>query len=1161
MPRVDARVLCVIGSLWIVSQGAARAQTPAVTPGTAAATVATIASPLDLPSSGESRDQRLPRGSVHEWQTTAAAGEYLEITLEAVGLEIDNTREWPTVSVIAPGGTHLLDLDGASTTLNIDIGARMIAAFVTPASGRYVVRVTARDQIATRLPYVLTTRRRGPATDADRARLLVHQAWRDAVTQFARGPRDGRRAALARLEATRGQLATPGNEEDLATTLSTIGAMNYVLNDVAAGQRAAAEARDIWQRLGRRREEGLALADLGLLAHLGFKGNEARDWLTQALTIAREVGDANAEALVLVHLGWVEFNAGDAPRAIELNQQAVPLWQQADNVAGLSVSWNDIGRAYADLGDVTQALDAYQAALAGRPADIDPGGSAVTLMRIGLLHLGVADWQPAFSALNRSLELARAAGDERTESNALGNLGVAYSRLGDRELAARYLNEALAAARKINNRGAEGAIMDSLGIEAYVSGDTEASLRWFQQALDLLTAIRDVRMQVVTLRYMASAQLRLGQAEAAFKSISASAELAQPNGVNDMTLTILATAHDALGHDAEAEATYLRALDNVRQVRALDREAGLLTRFGRFLASRGRMLEARDRLQQAVALQENLRAGLADADQRMQYSSRRIAPFESYLDVLMTLAADATDDRFAREAFRVAEQARGRGLLELMAASSVDIRQGVDRELVERERSLRWRLNAKAALRSSQLAGTANKVRLARLESEITELSAAWRETTTQIRQQSPSYAALTEPQPVTAEEAAGLLDADTVLLTFATGSSHTWLLALTPERLEHFELPPREAIDAVARDWHRLLTARQPVAGETAAARRLRVARADRLLARQSQALSDLVFGPAAERLATTWRGRRLAFVAAGALEYVPLAALPLPTAAATAAGRRPLLVTRHEVVMLPSVSSLAALRHNETRRAPRQMLAVIADPVFARDDPRVRAAQTTAAATTTAAPGAGAAAPFSAVIGTRGTLTRLPFSRIEAQAVAAQAPPASRLEATDFDASLELATSGRLADFRIVHLATHGIIDSERPELSGLALSLVDRQGRTRDGFLRLNTIYNMRLSADLVVLSACQTALGKEVAGEGLVGLTRGFMQAGARRVVASLWQVNDAATADLMRHFYSGLLQQHLPAAAALRRAQREMAADPRWSAPYYWAGFVLQGDWR
>jgi CHAT domain-containing protein len=152
-------------------------------------------------------------------------------------------------------------------------------------------------------------------------------------------------------------------------------------------------------------------------------------------------------------------------------------------------------------------------------------------------------------------------------------------------------------------------------------------------------------------------------------------------------------------------------------------------------------------------------------------------------------------------------------------------------------------------------------------------------------------------------------------------------------------------------------------------------------------------------------------------------------------------------------------------------------------------------------------------------------------------------------------------LAKYRYVHLATHGIFNSDQPHLSGLVFSLLDEKGKAVDGFLRLNDIYNMRLSADVVVLSACQTALGADVRGEGLIGLTRGFMYAGASRVVASLWQVDDASTVELMRRFYQGMMRDTLSPVAALQRAQRDMARDSRWSSPFYWAAFVLQGEWR
>jgi CHAT domain-containing protein len=195
------------------------------------------------------------------------------------------------------------------------------------------------------------------------------------------------------------------------------------------------------------------------------------------------------------------------------------------------------------------------------------------------------------------------------------------------------------------------------------------------------------------------------------------------------------------------------------------------------------------------------------------------------------------------------------------------------------------------------------------------------------------------------------------------------------------------------------------------------------------------------------------------------------------------------------------------------------------------------------------------------RNSFARLPFSREEANGIAALARPGKVFTATDFQASRETVLGGALAGYRVVHFATHGVLDSDRPSLSGLVLSLVDESGTPRDGYLRLHDIYNLRLGAELVVLSACQTALGKEIRGEGLVGLARAFMYAGTPRVVGSLWEVSDLATAELMKRFYRGVLQLRLRPAAALQAAQLEMSRDPRWAPPYYWAGFTLQGEWK
>ena len=318
---------------------------------------------------------------------------------------------------------------------------------------------------------------------------------------------------------------------------------------------------------------------------------------------------------------------------------------------------------------------------------------------------------------------------------------------------------------------------------------------------------------------------------------------------------------------------------------------------------------------------------------------------------------------------------------------------------------------------------------------------------------------------------------------------------------------------------------------------------------------------------------------VSDGALEYIPFAVLPAPESAAGLSPAIPLVID-HEIVNLPSASVLAVLRREAMSRKPApKAVAVVADPVFDIEDARVKMASKTpgriesrtrgiAEAETDGSPRSfvadrllRSAADVGMEMDGRLELPRLPFTRREAETILAVTPAGSTKSAFDFDASRATATSPELAQYRIIHFATHSILDSKHPELSGLVLSMVDRQGKAANGFLDLEDIYNLNLSADLVVLSACETGLGKEINGEGLVGLTRGFMYAGASRVVASLWKVDDVATAQLMGRFYKAMEQDGMRPAAALRQAQIQMWKQKRWSAPYYWAAFQVQGEWR
>jgi CHAT domain-containing protein len=282
---------------------------------------------------------------------------------------------------------------------------------------------------------------------------------------------------------------------------------------------------------------------------------------------------------------------------------------------------------------------------------------------------------------------------------------------------------------------------------------------------------------------------------------------------------------------------------------------------------------------------------------------------------------------------------------------------------------------------------------------------------------------------------------------------------------------------------------------------------------------------------------------VADGALQYLPFAALPVP-----GSGGPPVpMVVDHEVVSLPSASVLGFLRREtKDRKPPVGAVAVLADPVFEADDPRLHGRVSTGRR-----PGPDAPPGH----------PRLAATRQEADAILALAPPGTTLRAMDFRASRATAMGSDLARFRIVHFATHGVFDNENPGMSGILLSMYDERGEAQDGVLRLHDVYGLKLPVELVVLSACDTALGRPVRGEGLVGIVRGFMYAGARRVLASLWKVDDDATFEMMGRLYQEMLARNRSPAAALRAAQVDMWQHERWRPPFHWAAFVLQGEFR
>ncbi len=394
-------------------------------------------------------------------------------------------------------------------------------------------------------------------------------------------------------------------------------------------------------------------------------------------------------------------------------------------------------------------------------------------------------------------------------------------------------------------------------------------------------------------------------------------------------------------------------------------------------------------------------------------------------------------------------------------------------------------------------------------------------------------------------------LDKDTILLQYSLGEKYSYLWAVTPDSFQSYELPKQEEIEKAASTLYTLLHS-PPIQGASAQEKAKAVAKT----AKAANELSQLILAPVANKLG----GKRLVVVTDGILYKIPFAVLTEPGKSVAAANYQPLVVN-HEIVSLPSISSFATHRQKlKGRKMAPKTLAVLADPVFSADDTRVTGKPQDNSSSNELVTEKSALERSMRSIN-QNKLERLDGTRQEAEAILKLVSPSDSLQAFDFDANYNWATSKQLSQYRLLLFATHGILDDVNPELSQIVLSQINKQGKPQRGSLRLNDIFNLDLPAELIVLSACESGLGKNVQGEGLVGLTRGLMYAGSARVAVSLWKVNDVSTKELMSEFYKQMLQQGKSPTAALRAAQIKMWQHQDWQNPSYWAAFTLQGEWR
>lgn len=898
-----------------------------------------------------------------------------------------------------------------------------------------------------------------------------------------------------------------GDRRRSAEILGKLSELHYLLGKMPQSRSCLEQALPLWETLGDETQLARTLFGLGaVLAAMG-EGEQGAEYSLRALPLVQKLGDLKTEGTILNNLGNIRQNLGDGHQALEYYQRALQVREKAGDERGLAITLNNLATVYHDFGEHRQALLYYLRALPLRRATGHRTGEAATLNNIGMTYKVLGEYEQARDYFEQAVEVVRSTGDRRSEGAILNNLASVYVELKEYERAREILLQVLPLRRSRGDRQGEGFSLQTLGIVHRELGETQEALDWLQQALGIFRDVKNPWGEAGTLRQIGLAYLATGRQEEAAEHFHQALQLGRKI------------------YDRELEADMLYQLASVQQ-------------------SRGNLSEALELIRQAVDKVESLRVAAPSQRSRVSFFSLKQAYYRLAVDLLMQAHWRDPSRNHHREALAFSERARARAFLDSLLESGPGWSAQLDPKLLARESEIRQKLNERETFRLRLLKQDSDPKELEIVAEQIRQLLAEYEQVELLIRAASPQTADLLASQPASVREIQQeALDPETTLLEYLLGEKRSYLWKVTAEAVEAFPLAGRKEIEDAARTAYQSLSS-----GARAGDDRL-----DQALFQ----LRELILQPAGPI-----HTRRLLIVADGALRYIPFAVLPVHPPSRQERALSAPLALHHQLVVLPSASSLARLRQGwRARGEPDKGIAVLADPVFDPKDVRLTLSRGEMHGAGEALRGEEnldlqrAARDLGLV-----QFDRLPGTRREAEAILALAGDGDHLRALDFSANLETATDPLLGRYRILHFATHAVLNNHHPELSGIVLSLVNREGEARNGFLRLHDIYRLNLRADLVVLSGCQTALGKEIQGEGIIGLTRGFLHAGASRVVTSLWQVSDRATAELMQRFYRGILVEELEPVEALRQAQLSMWRQRRWQAPYYWAAFVFQGDW-
>lgn len=1103
-------------------------------------------------------ERELGSSEKHTYSIAMNANQFLRVIVAQPSIDV-------VVKLSAPSGETIAEINNPD-----GLGVDERLSFIANKTGAFVLEVRAAKANAERGKYSIKIATLRAANLKDQSQVAAERLFDEADQLRLQPTAEARRTAITKLEAAAPLFAKAGDKAAEANTLRTIGTIHGRLSEFPKAAEYYAKAIEAFRLANDKRNQAETHNSLGAIYFYTNEQEKSFAQVEAAATLYREINDRRGEAESLGNLGSLYHQGGQPRKGLQYFLQSLPVLQSEKDQRNEARTLSNIASIYDDLGEPQPALEHYNRALMMRRQLNDKRGIAVTLHNLATVYKTQGEAQKAIDAELEALSISGESGEKFFLAAIRNLMGTLYEDLGQAEKAIDSYGHALQLARAADNKSSIASVLANIGGYHARQGDAEKSLEYQTQALQLMRDAKDLRGEAITLVKLGENYALLNDNAKALEYYNLALPLCRQienRNWEAHVLELIGKTQVASGKQQQALEYFNQALQLTRSISQRTGEASTLYAMAVAERQLGKLSEAQTRMETALDLLESLRNKVTREDLRASFWASKQDVYEFYIDLLMTRHKAEPNKGFDVRALQAKERARTRSLLDLLNEASANIRQGIDPQLLAKAQQLQAQINAKETKRLQWLALKKSEKQGAALTNELTTLLEEYQQLQAQIRTRNPNYAALMQAPNIELKDIQHALDADTVLLEYFLNQDRSYVWAITATTIASYELPPAKTIEALAQQAYAALTYRnQPDLDQTRAGRRglselaklrEREKQSDAEYEKAAMALSKLILNPIAKHLDK----KCLLVVADGALQYLPIGALPDPVTGEKAnkpsATTYHPLIANHEVVSLPSFSALLSLRRaRTTNQSPSGLIAVVADPIFSSDDPRISGA---VAMNTQRAPASTLLNRAAAETGAR--FERLPHTKLEAEAIerlANQSAKGKNFMAMGFAASRDTIEQTDLSQFRIVHFATHGLLNSQHPELSGLVFSLINERGQSCEGFLRLHDVFNLKLNADLVVLSGCHTAMGKSVRGEGLIGLTRGFLYAGSSRVMASLWSVQDKATAELMKRFYARLLGEGLSASEALRLAQLEMWKEQR--APYYWAAFTLQGDW-